>query len=99
MTETAGERQARQLSLDELKNGEQARILSLDGLDAHIAKKFLDLGLLRGEVVTFIQRAPLGDPVWLEVKGYQLAFRREVARHIRVERLPAAKQGKGGARA
>lgn len=84
-----------QLTIDDLSNGEQAVILSLEGLDPASAKKFLDLGLLRGERITFIQRAPLGDPIWLEVKGYQLAFRREQARRIQVERLTAAAT-KGG---
>lgn len=75
-----------QYTINDMQPGEKARIFSLEALDARTARKFLDLGLLRGETVTFIQRAPLGDPVWLEVKGYQLAFRKEVAEKIVVER-------------
>ena len=94
MKDTQTQNQNR-LSLDNLQNGECARIVSMDGLDTRTANRFLDLGLLRGEIVTFIQRAPLGDPIWLEVKGYQLAFRREMARKIYVERIPSCpKKGK-----
>jgi len=77
-------------TLDDLAYGESAVIAGLAGLDTPMEKRLLDLGLMAGETVTLIQRAPLGDPVWLEVKGYQLALRREVARCILVKRKETA---------
>lgn len=74
------------MTVNDLQSNEQAIIIGLDGLDGHLETRLLDLGLMSGALVTFIRRAPLGDPVWLEIKGYQLALRREVAARILVKR-------------
>jgi ferrous iron transport protein A len=74
------------MSLNDLQPGEIAYIASLSELPPDHAKKLLDMGMTTGEKVTFIQRAPLGDPVWIELKGYQLAFRANIANLILVER-------------
>jgi ferrous iron transport protein A len=73
------------MRLMDMKPQETGRIVSLDELDPAVAKKLLDLGMTSGETITFIQRAPLGDPIWIELKGYQLAFRTDIAKHIQVD--------------
>jgi len=73
------------MRLIELKPGETGYVVSMDGLDPAVAKKLVDLGMTKGERVSFIQRAPLGDPIWIELKGYQLAFRADIAKHITIE--------------
>ncbi len=74
------------MNINDLKPTETARIISLDGLDAKTAKKLRDLGMTIGQHIKFIQRAPLGDPVWIELRGYQLAFSSRIAANIAVER-------------
>lgn len=74
------------MNINDLKPTETARIISLDGLDAKTAKKLRDLGMTIGQHIKFIQRAPLGDPVWIELRGYQLAFSSRIATNIAVER-------------
>lgn len=74
------------MRLNDLCPGETAYIISLAQLDPKDARKLGDLGLTPGVKITLVQRAPLGDPVWVEVRGYQLAFRAALAAEIRVSR-------------
>lgn len=47
--------------------------------------RLLDLGFLPGTPVQVIRRAPLGDPVTFEIRGYQLCLRKQDAQHVTVE--------------
>jgi len=75
------------MNLSQLTVGEKAVVLSLAALPPHSRKKLLDMGLTRGVEITMIHKAPLGDPLWLALKGYELSFRRELAEQISVEKL------------
>jgi ferrous iron transport protein A len=56
----------------------------IDSVDATaaIAGRLLDLGFIPGTPVTVIRRAPLGDPVVYELRGYRICLRRSEASHI-----------------
>lgn len=73
------------MTLDELKVGESGRILAVDGEGA-LRCRLLDMGLTPRARVTLQKVAPLGDPMEIRVRGYELTLRREDARLIRVER-------------
>lgn len=73
------------MTLNDLHEGQKARIVSLSALSPHLVQKFLDLGIMDGVEVTLVHRAPLGDPIWLELKGYQITFRNDIAANIEVE--------------
>ena len=73
------------MTLDELKIGESGRILAVDGEGA-LRCRLLDMGLTPRARVTLQKIAPLGDPIEIHVRGYELTLRREDARLIRVER-------------
>jgi ferrous iron transport protein A len=75
------------MKLSQLAVGEKAVVLSLSGLPPHSRQRLLDMGLTRGEEVAIIHKAPLGDPLWLALKGYELSFRRELAEFVIVEKL------------
>ena len=60
------------------------RIDRLDGPHQDCAR-LLDLGFTPGEEITVTQRAPLGDPLIVRVRGALLALRRREAAWIRVE--------------
>lgn len=47
--------------------------------------RLLEMGLLPGEQVRIIRRAPLGDPFEIEVKGYRLSIRKTEGREVEVE--------------
>jgi len=86
-TPTAGTAGA--LGLDELAPGERAVVSSVRG-EGPIERRLLDLGLLPGTSVLALRRAPLGDPIEYELRGYRLCLRRSEARRVRVDRVTDA---------
>jgi ferrous iron transport protein A len=72
-------------TLDEVPEGEVVRITRIGGRGA-VRQRLLDMGVMRGTRVHLKRRAPLGDPIQIDVKGYSLAIRSNEARYIEVER-------------
>ncbi|MEY8366324.1 ferrous iron transport protein B [Anaerovoracaceae bacterium 41-7] len=75
------------MTLDQLKKGEKARILSVGG-SGSLRQHFLDMGLIPGKTITYIKAAPMGDPIEYRIWGYELTLRLSDAKEIQVE--PAA---------
>ena len=71
-------------TLDTLKPGQRATIESIDGSDA-IVQRILEMGLTEGEEVELIALAPLGDPMEIRIRTYQLSLRKSEARRILVQ--------------
>jgi ferrous iron transport protein A len=70
--------------LSELEPPEAGRIVRVGGRP-EIRRRLVDMGVVAGAVVEVQRVAPLGDPVEIRVKGYDLALRKEEARQIQVE--------------
>ena len=70
--------------LSVLKPGEKATIHKINGNSA-IRQKFLNMGLIRGQEVVVERVAPLGDPMELTVRGYNLSLRKSEAELIIVK--------------
>lgn len=70
--------------LNELKRGEKGRIVKIGG-GGGIHRRLLDMGLVSGSEVEMKRVAPLGDPIEIKVKGYNLSLRKEEAASIQVE--------------
>ena len=77
------------MKLSDLKVGESARILTVGG-EHTVRRHFLDMGLTPGTVATLIKTAPLGDPIELYIRGYELTLRKEDAAMIEAEPSSAA---------
>ena len=73
------------LLLADLEPGSAARVEAVDA-DTSIGRRLLDLGFVPGTEVRVLRRAPLGDPVEYELRGYRLCLRRTEAQQIRVHR-------------
>lgn len=71
-------------TLKDVKVGQSARIVKLHGEGA-LRRRIMDMGLTRGIVVTVRRVAPLGDPMELTVRGYELSLRRADAEMIEIE--------------
>ena len=69
------------MTLDELKTGASAVITAVGG-EGPLRLRFLDMGLIPGTKVTLQKIAPMGDPIQIQVRGYELTIRREDARKI-----------------
>mgnify|MGYP000039713858 CR=1 FL=1 len=62
-------------TLGDLKIGERARVISVDGAD-DVSIRLLEMGLTPGVDVRLLGFAPLGDPAEFELRGYRLSLRR-----------------------
>ena len=73
------------MTLDQLKAGERAIVLGYEGEeDLHYRLK--ELGLIRGTEVWVKRFAPLGDPMEIILRGYNLSIRKQDAAKILVEK-------------
>lgn len=69
-------------TLDTLEPGNDAIIHSVNCEDVALRKHILDMGLTPGTEVTLVKRAPMGDPLELRLRGYELTLRNDDAAHI-----------------
>ncbi|MCE2617609.1 ferrous iron transport protein B [Phocaeicola oris] len=77
------------MTLRDLKIGRTAKIVSVGGQGA-LRQHFLDMGVIPGTEITLNKFAPLGDPMQLQVQGYELTLRLADAENIEV--VPCEKQ-------
>jgi Fe2+ transport system protein FeoA len=71
-------------TLGELKKGERGKITKIRS-SGNIRRRLLDMGLISGSEIEMQRTAPLGDPVEIRIKGYNLSLRKEEAAGIDVE--------------
>ena len=71
-------------TLRDVKVGEKATIVRLHGEGA-LKRRIMDMGLTKGTEVYVRKVAPLGDPLELTVRGYELSVRKGDAELIEVE--------------
>ncbi|MCI7326613.1 FeoA family protein [Hornefia butyriciproducens] len=72
-------------TLKDVKVGETVRITRINGAGP-TKRRIMDMGLTKGTEVFVRKVAPLGDPVELTVRGYELSVRKAEAEIIEVER-------------
>ena len=70
--------------LSELKPKEKGKIIRVGG-KGRVHRRILDMGVVSGTPVEVQRVAPLGDPIEIRVKGYNLTLRKEEAANIQVE--------------
>ena len=73
--------------LSELIPGQEAVVASV--LPTPIAAKLIEMGVYQGKELRVLYRAPLGDPIAVDVDGYTLSLRKEEARNIVVHCTPS----------
>lgn len=74
------------MTLKDLKIGESAHI-DIVGGEGALRQHFLDMGVIPGATVTVVRFAPMGDPVELQIHGYELTLRLDDADKITVTKL------------
>ena len=72
------------MTLNELKIGQKSRNLAVNGQGA-LRRRLLDMGLTPHTEVMVRKVAPMGDPIELHLRGYELTLRIEDAKNIEVE--------------
>ena len=71
-------------TLKDVKVGESATVARLTGAGA-LKRRIMDMGLTKGTRVHVRKVAPLGDPLELTVRGYELSIRKDEAASVEVE--------------
>ena len=73
-------------TLKDIPIGGKAKVVKLYG-EGPIKRRIMVMGITKGVVIRIIKTAPLGDPIELTVRGYELSLRKEDAEKIEVEQL------------
>lgn len=71
-------------TLKEVKVGESAKVVKLHGEGA-VKRRIMDMGVTKGVNVYVRKAAPLGDPIEVNVRGYELSIRKADAEMIEIE--------------
>ena len=71
------------MTLKELETGKSAAIIDVGG-DGALRQHFLDMGVIPGAEVTVVKLAPMGDPMEIQVHGYELTLRLADAEQIEI---------------
>ncbi len=71
-------------TLKDVKIGQTARVVKLHGEGA-VKRRIMDMGITKGVEIFVRKVAPLGDPMELAVRGYELSLRKADAETIEVE--------------
>ncbi len=71
------------MTLNDLAIGKTATILSVGGNGA-LRQHFLDMGFIQGVQVKTVKYAPMGDPIEIQIRGYELTIRLEDAKQIEI---------------
>ena len=74
-------------NLSELSVGQKARVLKLNETNKAIRRHLLDMGITRGVEITIKKIAPMGDPIDISLRDYELCIRKEDLQKIEVEVL------------
>lgn len=71
-------------TLKDIKIGQSAKVVKLHGEGA-IRRRIMDMGITKGVEIYVRKVAPLGDPIEITVRGYELSLRKADAQMIEVE--------------
>jgi len=74
-------------NLSDLKVGQKAKVLKLNEQNKAIKRHLLDMGITRGVEITIKKVAPMGEPIDLQLRDYELCLRKEDLSKIEVEVL------------
>lgn len=73
-------------TLKDAKVGETVRVIKLHGQGA-VKRRIMDMGITKGVQIYVRKFAPLGDPMELQVRGYELSLRKADADMIEIEQI------------
>ncbi len=77
------------MTLREVKVGQTAKVVKLHGTGP-VKRRIMDMGITKGQLVRVIKVAPLGDPMEITVRNYELSVRKADAEMIEVELVEEA---------
>lgn len=72
------------ITLDKAELGQSVKASKING-SPMIKRRIMDMGITKNTQIDVIKYAPLGDPIEVRVRGYQLSIRKNDAQNIEVE--------------
>ena len=72
------------MTLKELKSGQEGKVISI-GERGPLRRRIMDMGVTPGVVIKVIKVAPLGDPIEVNIRGYELSLRKAEAEQIQIQ--------------
>lgn len=72
-------------NVSELKVGQKGRVLQIKITNKQIKRHLLDMGITRGTVVEIKKIAPMGDPIDIKLRDYELCIRKADLQQIEVQ--------------
>ncbi len=81
-------------TLKELRPNQRARVVKIHGSGA-LKRRIMDMGVTKGTEFLVRKTAPFGDPVEINIRGYELTLRKEEGSIIEVEVIDEKGQGNG----
>lgn len=79
------------MTLDKLAIGQSAKIIAVGG-EGSLRNRLIDMGLIPKTTVMLRKVAPMGDPIEIRLRGYELTLRKEDASVITIEATSEVKQ-------
>ena len=77
------------MTLREVQVGQSAKVVKLHGTGP-VKRRIMDMGITKGQTIHVIRVAPLGDPMEITVRNYELSVRKADAEMIEVELVEEA---------
>ena len=75
------------MKLSELKKGEKAKVVSIENGNPTLKRRLLDMGITKDVEVSIKKISPFGDPIDIELRGYELCLRKKDLATIEVVKL------------
>lgn len=72
------------MTLEQLSVGKSGKVLK-NHTSGAVKQRLMDMGITKGVAVQVVKIAPLGDPIELEIRGYNLSIRKDDAKKIEIE--------------
>ncbi|WP_066715377.1 FeoA family protein [Clostridium sp. Marseille-P299] len=69
------------MTLFDLKPGEEGKVATI-GCKGALKRRIMDMGVTPGTAIKVVKIAPLGDPIEVNIRGYELSLRKEEAKQI-----------------
>ena len=75
------------MKLSDLKKGEKGKVVFVGNKNPGLKRRMLDMGITKSVIVTIQNVAPLGDPIDIKLRGYELCLRKGDLSSVEVIKL------------
>ncbi|MCK4654718.1 MAG: ferrous iron transport protein A [Candidatus Cloacimonetes bacterium] len=75
------------MKLKDIEVGSNVKVIGYTTKDRHYREKLLRMGLVKGAEFSVTRKAPLGDPIEIKIKGFNLTLRKAEADALEVEEI------------